>query len=58
MMDQKDNGKQETKKRPTYAAVGLVLGAAVGFSSGGAVAAGIGAAIGLLLGAAIDSRRA
>ena len=57
-MEQKDNGKRETKRRPTNVAVGLVLGAAVGFSLGGAVAAGVGAAIGLLLGAAIDSRQA
>jgi ElaB/YqjD/DUF883 family membrane-anchored ribosome-binding protein len=58
MTDQKVNGKQETKKRSIYAAVGLILGSAVGFTSGGPVGAGIGAAIGLLLGAAIDRRQA
>jgi len=55
MTEQKDNGEQETKKRPPYAGVGLILGSAVGFTSGGPVGAGIGAAIGLLLGAVLDS---
>ena len=58
MTDQKEHDQKETKKRPLYAGVGLVLGAAVGFSLGDAVTAGIGAAIVLLLGVAIDSRQA
>jgi hypothetical protein len=58
MTEQQEYEQKESKKRPLYAGVGLILGAGVGFSLGGPITAGIGTAIGLLLGAAVDSFQA
>ena len=49
----------EKTRQPSYAGVGLILGAAAGFSLGlgNPVMGAMGAAIGLILGAGLDARR-